>query len=294
MPFQVKAAIFDVYHTLVTPMARGSIKEALRARGITSGTPGYAELCDGSAEGRLLADLGLDRDAANRTLLTRPLPTIDELAAALPGPRGRVSSPDVLAEARELFDMMIDGCVLSPGAAEALESLSALGVRIGLLSNINSISARVITRLGLDRWSSATVLSCDVGCCKPDLPIFRAAVARLGAPASDVVMVGDSWTSDVVGALRAGLRAIWLDRNDDPVAQMIVAGRAGELAPRDAEGTPRFAAEGRAMVARWFPVALDQVERELAGAADGVPASVAGVRRIGSLAEIAAAPEAML
>lgn len=45
---------------------------------------------------------------------------------------------------------------------------------------------------------------------KPMPYIFRAALARLGVPAEEAAMIGDSLASDVQGAQAVGLRTIWL------------------------------------------------------------------------------------
>jgi HAD superfamily hydrolase (TIGR01450 family) len=45
---------------------------------------------------------------------------------------------------------------------------------------------------------------------KPMPYIFRAALARLGLPAEEAAMIGDSLASDVRGAQALGLRTIWL------------------------------------------------------------------------------------
>jgi HAD superfamily hydrolase (TIGR01450 family) len=45
---------------------------------------------------------------------------------------------------------------------------------------------------------------------KPMPYIFRAALARLGVPAEDAAMIGDSLASDVRGAQAVGMRTIWL------------------------------------------------------------------------------------
>lgn len=50
-------------------------------------------------------------------------------------------------------------------------------------------------------------------CYKPDPRIFRRACQALPVPASEAVMVGDTPETDVQGAHRAGLRAVWLNRD---------------------------------------------------------------------------------
>src|SRR5262249_33612710 len=52
-----------------------------------------------------------------------------------------------------------------------------------------------------------------VGCSKPDKAIFQLAVDRLGLAPSHAAYVGDSYGYDVVGAQRAGLVPILVDRS---------------------------------------------------------------------------------
>ena len=51
---------------------------------------------------------------------------------------------------------------------------------------------------------------------KPEPPLFRQTLARLGVEPSQAVMVGDSLFSDIAGARRAGLFAIWLNPDGLP------------------------------------------------------------------------------
>ena len=46
---------------------------------------------------------------------------------------------------------------------------------------------------------------------KPEPEAFHAALAAVGARPAEATMVGNDWEHDVVGALRAGLAAIWVD-----------------------------------------------------------------------------------
>jgi HAD superfamily hydrolase (TIGR01549 family) len=57
----------------------------------------------------------------------------------------------------------------------------------------------------------ALVVSEEAGVWKPDPAIFHIALQRLGVAPGEAVMVGDSWGADIVGAARAGIRAIWFN-----------------------------------------------------------------------------------
>jgi HAD superfamily hydrolase (TIGR01450 family) len=46
---------------------------------------------------------------------------------------------------------------------------------------------------------------------KPHAPIFEMALERLGCPARDAAMVGDSLTTDIAGGRTAGMVTVWID-----------------------------------------------------------------------------------
>jgi HAD superfamily hydrolase (TIGR01450 family) len=50
---------------------------------------------------------------------------------------------------------------------------------------------------------------------KPETTLFRVAIERLGCPARQAAMVGDSTASDIKGGRAAGMFTIWLDPEDD-------------------------------------------------------------------------------
>ncbi len=56
------------------------------------------------------------------------------------------------------------------------------------------------------------VISEAAGVSKPDPAIFELALRVAGTSADEAIMLGDSWTNDVMGAVGAGIAAAWLDR----------------------------------------------------------------------------------
>jgi putative hydrolase of the HAD superfamily len=95
-----------------------------------------------------------------------------------------------------------------PGAAEALAALRARGRRTAVVSNFDQRLRAILAGLGLAAELDAVVLPSDAGAAKPDPRIFRAALARLGADASEGVFVGDDRERDLDAASGAGLRAV--------------------------------------------------------------------------------------
>ena len=100
---------------------------------------------------------------------------------------------------------------------DALDTLDALrGCRLGVISNGGSVHQRQkLAGVGiLDRFE-VVVVSEDVGAAKPDPKIFKSACQAAGAPPSECLLVGDRLDLDALGACDAGLRGVWLDRNDE-------------------------------------------------------------------------------
>ena len=102
-----------------------------------------------------------------------------------------------------------------PDARPALAAVLDMGLRVAVISN-NSLEQTLEKADVIGLWAELTpvIASEDVGAAKPDPRIFLAACAALACEPADTVMVGDDLMADVLGALRAGLRATWLNRDD--------------------------------------------------------------------------------
>jgi putative hydrolase of the HAD superfamily len=96
----------------------------------------------------------------------------------------------------------------------ALRLLTLVGqhARIGIVSN-NLLEEQQdkLHHCGLSVHVDVLVVSGETGVAKPDPAIFHIALERLGCRADEAVMVGDSWTADIVGARAAGIRPIWFN-----------------------------------------------------------------------------------
>lgn len=98
--------------------------------------------------------------------------------------------------------------------AAALLPLVKVRARVGIVSNnLLEEQREKLRQCVLDRFVDVLVVSEDVGISKPDPRIFQVALDRLGCAAAETVMVGDSWSADVLGARAAGIRAVWFNRH---------------------------------------------------------------------------------
>ncbi|MEM9531378.1 MAG: HAD-IA family hydrolase [Pseudomonadota bacterium] len=111
-------------------------------------------------------------------------------------------------EAFEVFFSARNEVQLYPDVQPALEALASR-YRLITLSNGNAD----VHRIGLGHFFEASIAARDVGVAKPAPAIFEHAVAELDLAPHEVLHVGDDLESDVAGALRAGLAAVWVNRD---------------------------------------------------------------------------------
>lgn len=97
------------------------------------------------------------------------------------------------------------------GIPAALERLLEAGYRLAVISNADGRVEGLLERAGLRSSFEFVVDSHVVGVEKPDPEIFHLGVRRLELEPEECLYVGDLYPVDVVGARRAGLRALLLD-----------------------------------------------------------------------------------
>lgn len=120
-----------------------------------------------------------------------------------------------------------------PGVLSLMEHLVDQGFSIGLCSNWDYDINKYLKQAGISQIAQV-VTSAEVGARKPHPKPFLQIVQKLSALPSEVYYVGDSWRADVIGALRAGMRPIWLthERNN-PLPRLVkIVGSLEELQER--------------------------------------------------------------
>lgn len=109
---------------------------------------------------------------------------------------------EALSEMAELID----------GAAEALAALRGR-YRFAIITNgLRAVQRGRIARSAIRDDIAALIISEEVGSAKPAPGIFDAAFAAMGQPDKrDVLMIGDSLSSDIRGACDYGIDACWFN-----------------------------------------------------------------------------------
>lgn len=110
--------------------------------------------------------------------------------------------------------------------ADAMAALERLAARFPLIALTNG-NADVRT-VGIGHLIPTRISARDFGKAKPHVAIFKAAAAAVGVPVESVLHVGDDAALDIVGALGAGMQAVWVNRKGmqwtlGPRAQMEVS-----------------------------------------------------------------------
>jgi putative hydrolase of the HAD superfamily len=101
-------------------------------------------------------------------------------------------------------------------AAPALDALRG-DYRLALVTNgASCLQREKFEASGLADRFDAVVVSGDLRNAKPHPAVYAHALDAVGAAPGDAVMVGDSLRNDVDGALAAGLRAVWVNRDGRP------------------------------------------------------------------------------
>ena len=72
-----------------------------------------------------------------------------------------------------------------------------------------------VRHLGLSERIQSLTISGEVGIRKPKVGIFKVACERAGVSPKEAMFVGDTVESDIVGANRAGMTSVFIDRKSD-------------------------------------------------------------------------------
>ncbi|MEL6344743.1 MAG: HAD family hydrolase [Myxococcota bacterium] len=163
--------------------------------------------------------------AARRWMRDQVTPTVPQRLAEGYRRLGLPLTPGFVDLSHRYESVVLDTLpALAPGVADGLHALSA-HVKLGIIADTLFTPGRIIRQI-LDTQGllplfapDAILISDEVGCAKPCQRMFDAAATALGAPPPEMVHVGDRENTDILGAQRAGLRAVLyvgvIDRDGD-------------------------------------------------------------------------------
>jgi 2-haloacid dehalogenase len=123
---------------------------------------------------------------------------------------GLVIDPDDFSD-RYLLHLGEQGHMID-GALEVVQSLSHSHQLVLMTNGISSVQRSRLSHSPLQPYFPILIISEEIGVSKPHPAIFEAAFEKMGHPSKqDVLMIGDSLTSDMTGALNYGIAACWFN-----------------------------------------------------------------------------------
>ncbi len=207
-----KAVFFDLVNTLVRhdPWPEERQHRALKEFGIDVPKKDLRR-------GFWAANDYFSREAARSPIEQRPLEEKAEVFIEFERTWLREAGVEVsrkqAAKLLELLRLNTQGVILFEDTVPALAELRNRGIVVGLVSNLDMTLKEFCPDFDLASHLDFVIVSHEVGFEKPHPEIFGAALERANTKASEAIMVGDQFNSDIVGALRAGIKPLWLDRD---------------------------------------------------------------------------------
>lgn len=109
------------------------------------------------------------------------------------------------------FKTLCNAGVLLEGAEEFLNALSVRG-KIHLLTNGTTAAQKGrIAASGINSYLSNVFISDELGIAKPRKEFFDIVLQTIACDKSKCIMIGDSLSSDILGANNAGIDCIWFN-----------------------------------------------------------------------------------
>ena len=96
----------------------------------------------------------------------------------------------------------------------SLNTLKAKGMKLGLISNMNTNGRELSSRLGLSTYLDFIITSKDANSEKPHPEIFIKALEKAGVTPKNCMHVGDQIISDINGAKNVGIMPVLIDRDN--------------------------------------------------------------------------------
>lgn len=104
----------------------------------------------------------------------------------------------------------IDDCI------DLLTELSADYKQYIVTNGAERVQNKKLSRSGLDKIVDGVYISDSVGYEKPNKKFFDAVLSDTDCTKDEVIIVGDSLTSDMQGGINSGIKTCWYNPNDNP------------------------------------------------------------------------------
>lgn len=206
----IKAVLFDMYRTLGQDVDHSSFVDSLLAHGLSAAEAQHimsvadTDIFDGAEH----YEASTDRDQYNSWRRTHLLQALEEVGITY----------DVAEVIVDQYGDWKLGLVkkFKPYAEThaVLTALQADGYSVAVCSNWDWDIDHIIDDLGIADVVDAIFSSAQIGVRKPHPAFFTRILDRLELASDETLFVGDTWETDISGAVGVGMSAVWIDRRD--------------------------------------------------------------------------------
>ena len=115
---------------------------------------------------------------------------------------------DVAEMSQTYIDFLSLSDDIYPGTIELLEEMSKKYTLVLATNGITAVQRGRIAATGTEKYFKAIVISEEAGVAKPDAAFFLIGAEKTGNPPKEnILMIGDSLTSDIQGAVNFGIKS---------------------------------------------------------------------------------------
>ena len=120
---------------------------------------------------------------------------------------------------------------LFPGTMETLTSLKSKGYQMHIITNgFREVQHSKLSNCGLAGFFTKIFISEDIQTTKPHRQIFEHALSSTNAQKKRSIMIGDSWETDIVGALEFGMDQImFLNHGNNEIPERVKSIKSNEI-----------------------------------------------------------------
>lgn len=205
---------------------RSAVQAVLRRHGLPAGgnaADAYSRINDGYwkllEQGRVRLEDLMTRRFADLLALLEGHEGGRETAAAVEAVGGErlTARPSSLRAAelnRDYVEALGERAYLLPGAEALLRELFGTYHLILITNGLSAVQRSRLDRSPIRNYLEAAFISSELGVAKPDPAYFDAVCQALGIPVEQrrtILVIGDSLTADIQGAVRSGLDSCWFN-----------------------------------------------------------------------------------
>jgi putative hydrolase of the HAD superfamily len=206
----IKAVLFDMYRTLGEDVDHYSFRDSLLAHGLSSeDAQAITRVADTDVfDGAEHYEASTDRDQYNAWRRTHLLEALEKVGV-------EYDVAQVIVDQYGDWKLGLEQKFKPFSETHAvLQTLRERGLYVAVCSNWDWDIDHIIDDLGIADVVNAVFTSAQLGVRKPHPAFFARILDKLDFVSAETLFVGDTWATDIAGAIGVGMHAVWIDRHD--------------------------------------------------------------------------------